>query len=382
MKIAGQNNYTYYQNKPKQPVFKGYFACPIKTLHFQACGNARQQPLFNELNAKCSKYFKIMVQVKGKIVKPEELKYKKFMLFYNTGIVKGALDDKWGQDNKIFLNATKLGVLNHRSADLAKDFAKLSGLESKFISSLLDGGNCFLGKRQNGEPFAIVGKDALSGSTKATVAGHLEVKPENLHVISQPNFHLDMAIRPLNYPYVLVGDPELTFELAKGQNKLNKGQVGYFEKSNEARAKNHIANNYADVEETVKQLEKNGFKAIRVPGLLGEDYLNFMNAVVHQEDDGSLIYITNKMHLGKQNFINFEEMFANYIKSKSPSIKEVIFIDGDGLVPNALALQNGGVHCMSKEEPAYKKWKLLLKKEENLFNKSLNDKARHKNTCG
>ena len=47
------------------------------------------------------------------------------------------------------------------------------------------------------------------------IASSLGVERNNLHIVPQTNFHLDMDIRPLVYPYVLVGDSDLTLELAK-----------------------------------------------------------------------------------------------------------------------------------------------------------------------
>jgi len=384
MKIQNQNNYIYSQNKPKQPAFKGYFACPIKELHFQSCGLSKQRALFKELNQKCSKYFDIFVQLKDKIVKPTELEYQGREGFAKD-FIKNALDVQWGQDNKIFLDKNKLGILTqHPDLILAKKFGNILGIETKSISAPIHGGNCFLGKKQNGEAFALIGNDALTDSSKITVANQLEVMPKNLHVISQPEAHLDLIIRPLNFPYVLIGDSNLTMGLAEKHNKLSAKHIEYFKKTYNNRKFRIEQNDYVDIDTTINELKEQGFKPVRVPGFIGNNIpvvansdLNFMNAIVHQEDDGSLIYITNKTNLKKEMGIDFEEIFENYLKLKVPSIKEVIFVDGDGLIAQNLRNSQGGIHCMNTERPNFNKWEALLAQASNSLNQLTNNKTCH-----
>lgn len=357
MKVSGQNHFNYRQNKPKQTTFKGYFACPIKELHIPASDNFGFKPFLKELNEKCGKYFNIIVQFKDglsndieKITQLQPSFADKFMPF------------KWGQDNKIFLNNHKLGVLNQsQSTEHIDEFANTLGIGFKPIDLNIIGGNCFLGKKSAEENFALLGCDAMEYTTKKKIAEALEIKEKNVHIISQPNFHIDLAVRPLNYPYVLVGDKRLTLKLAE-KNNPNKEQIEYIKKANKWLAKNETKGTYKNSDTIIQELKDRGFSPIKVPGLINERKMNFMNAIVHQEENGDLIYITNKTHIINETGIDFEANFEKYVKSKVPAIKEVIFINGAGYIERNLYGPQGGLHCMGCERPDFNAWNKLLQK--------------------
>jgi len=360
MKIEIKNNYQYPKAIPHKPVFKGYFACPIKELHIQPNFQKRFPTMLSELNKKCGKYFKVVVQLTNGITSDvNRLDLKE------SNCIEGSTKFCWGQDNKLFFEDNSLGILmKNQKPSGAKSLAGHLGLKSVLINSNVEGGNCFLGKKLNGENFALVGVDALHKSNKAEVAKSIKVKPENLYVISQPDFHIDMVVRPLVYPYVLVGDHKLASKMAdkNSLNKFQRTQLNQLEKSREETIKYC---EYASVDKVVSELEKQGFIPIRVPGMVGRNKANFMNAIVHQEPNGDLIYITNKTHLDKKVGLNFEKMFEQDLKSKAPNVKEVVFVDGDGLLQDNLAIGNGenggGIHCMSSENPDFEKWNEFLK---------------------
>ena len=348
MKISA-NNSSYIQNKPKlkQNTFKGYFACPIKELHIQSCPYSGQKAFIEELSQKCKKYFDIFVQLKDKVVEPKDVEYS------SSGFIKDSLLDLWGQDNKLFMDNGELLILSKSPNNTyAKKLADLLGIKSratKYKENLegIIGGNCFLGKKNDGQNFALVGHHTLICSNPSEIAKNLNVTTENLHILPQPDYHIDMAIRPMVYPYVLVGDRKMTKTFATG-----------FSQEETTKEMNVL---FANADMTAKRLEKEGFKPIKVPGLFGEDRVNFMNAIVHQEPDGGLIYITNKSSAGEKIGIDFEGIFEKYLKSKMPSVKEVIFIDGDNFVSKALSDGGGGVHCMTSERPDFEKCNNVLR---------------------
>lgn len=351
MKISNQFNNQYQLKKPENPLFRGYFAAPIKELHVQTCYQSGMITMINELKSKCGKHFDIVAQLKDRLAKPSQL------VDSGYGGIADSLDDKWGQDNKIFLADNKLLVLkSHDSYNLAERLANLLKLKVRQCYSHVEGGNCFLGQKPNGDNFALIGKDAVINDSKLNVASSLFVKPETLFVLSQPMYHLDMFIRPLLYPNVLVGDPKLMHKFAKAQY-----QADVIDSLSKERDKVFEAEKYVSVETTIKQLKAFGFNPIRVPGVLGSDELNYMNAIVHQKDDGSLLYITNKSHpsLNHRTGIDFELEFEKYLKRKVPQISEIVFIDGDGFVSNSLT-HGGGIHCMTNEMPDFEKWKKML----------------------
>lgn len=356
MKISNQQ---YYPNKtqyPQNASFKGYFACPIKELHIQTGLGNESSPILRELYAKCRKYFNLVVQLRSGIVRDFE------KLDFNSG---GGLPDslgyKWGQDNKIFLESGELGIFSHcRSTSYTADLAQELGLKIKPIDVPLEGGNCFFGKKPNGETFAIIGKKVTLNTRRRDIIENLGIENRNLHIISQPDFHIDLGIRPLNYPYVLVGDTKLTIDLAK-KEKLNKGQIEYLKERNGLRILYDLGASFASPDKLVRELKDRGFKTIKVPGLIADNNLNFMNAIVHQEPNGDMVYITNKTHLKEQTGIDFEEIFEKYLKAKVPAIKDVLFIDGNRHIQRNLRVDGGGIHCMAAERPDFEKWNEMIK---------------------
>ena len=352
MKITNKPASKGLSQTPKKIQFEGWAAAPIKELHIQPGNGPSFLPFIHELNSKCKDYFKIVVQLAdGLVVDMKKIKldeYKK---------IKGSTELFWGQDNKIFFENDKLGIFSESKDPItASMFAKKLRIKTEIIKLETQGGNCFLGKKPNGETYALVGKDALDGNDKITVAKSLNVKVENLHLISQPNFHLDMVVRPLTYPYVLVGDPKLTAEIVKkglNQNQCENFDIKYFKT---------IGREYASTNQTVNELKSHGFEPILVPGLIaGRRGVNFMNAIVHQKPDGKLVYITNKTNIGLNDGINFKKIFENDVRSKCPQIDKFIYIDGKGHVQEALTRFLGGTHCMTCERPDFEKWNEILK---------------------
>lgn len=353
MKISNQYNHSYAKMPHKSVAFNGYIAAPIKELHIPAVFSPKFKPFLNELNQKCGKYFKIVVQTSEELINNLHN-----LNFTSTGYLENTLSFKWGQDNKIFLGNDKFGIF-HKSLSTAyvPELAKKLGLQMEHICLNIVGGNCFLGKKPNGENFAIVGKDALDFSNKKDVAEIFDINPKNLNVVSQPNFHIDLAIRPLNYPYVLVGDTKLTIDLAI-KSHCDQKQFKYLKHV----YKNMSSERYASPDKIIYELRSRGFKTIKVPGLIhGDTRMNFMNAIVHQEENGDLVYITNKNYIKDDIGIDFESIFEKYLRSKAPAIKEVHFIDGDGFIRSSLN-NGGGIHCLSAERVDNEKWAEILNK--------------------
>jgi len=356
MRITSQNNIQYSIKKPKEQAFKGYFACPIKEVHFQTSNFMNPKGVYEELSKKCLKFFNILVQDSDGIKEPSDLVYKNFL--WNKNTVKNPLKNRWGQDNKVFLSETELGIFRgHRANGLADKFAKHLRLDVVEINTPIIGGNCFLGFNNNGKKFALLGEDALYLTTKYRISEQLNIHPKNIFIIPQPDFHIDMAIRPLNYPYVLVGDPELSLDLLKKSSNISHKKLKKVKASIDMRLAENIENNYASVKTTINNLEQNGFVPIRVPGLGGESELNYMNAIVHQDTDGKLVYITNK----SSSNLELEQIFRQHLKDNVPQIKEVVFIEADDYLSQSLKVDGGGLHCLVCERPDFEKWNAQLK---------------------
>lgn len=370
MRITANNNSylpTKYPKKDasKNTSFKGYFACPIKELHIQTAYEKLKFPkmhlMIQELNEKCRRYFEIVVQTKNGLVKPQNLETDKEGFI----IEPVATRYKYGQDNKLFIEDSMLLLRypNSSNWEAAKSLAENLKLKTTSVFENIAGGNCFLGKKPNGETFALIGDDALVYEedemtlirTPEDLAKSLHIKPENLHILSQPDYHLDVAIRPLKYPYVLVNDMDLAKESVK--TEAQKKQID----SMNFREKSAInGRGYISPEKTAKQLKKQGFMPVLVPGTLGHRELNYMNAIVHQDTDGKLVYITNHSDYGKSIGIDMEKIFTDCLKKKAPDVKEIIFIDGESFVPSCFRQESGAIHCLTSERPDFEKWKTLF----------------------
>lgn len=397
-----------HTKQPKQANFRGWAACPLESVTIRPNHYREFNLLLLELQRKCGQYFNINVLFSDRLVKD----INTLPLHKNQPLAQST-NNKWMQDYGIYLSEDKF--MNIRYIETVKEnfnpgynIAQLAGVESKDSYLPFEGGNMFLGKKHDGEGYAIIGDKVicemveqilkrdpeysvlinegnkiieivkcalfvdpkykgLIPKLRSRIADELQIKPKNLYCAKQSSFHIDMVIRPLDYPYVLVGDPNLTIELAK-QKYANTHHMSHLQlmskktekSSGETKQNNEAKSNAVDV--SVQYLKSQGLIPIRVPGLLPEHYpgLNYMNAIVHQDTDGRFIYITNKNHYKAFLDIDFEEIFVDYVKSHVPSIKKVIFIDGNELIEALLQNQQGGIHCLSLEKPDFRKWKTML----------------------
>lgn len=364
------NFYNAYRPKQspnqKRPAFKGYFACPIKELHIQSARRKRYS-IVEELQKKCGHYFRILVQSVEDLTEASQFTPQNQKTIPN--IYYGTLNSEYGQDNKLF---TENGILLLKSCDNFgwEDATKLAqhlNLPTRDVEPYIEGGNCFLGKKPDVDTFALVGQDALTkkrygGSDVYTVgkirkeklAEALKLHPDNVHIIPQADHHLDMAIRPLKYPYVLVDNRDLTHELVRRP----------FQDVRSKHREYLLKRNFASPEEVAHALEQQGFKPIFVPGSLGYDRkkLNYLNAIVHQKPDGKLVYITNRSSKSRGYLIgsDMEQVFSQHLKEQCPDVDEVIFIDGEGAMERCLNNESAGLHCLFSERPDFGKWATML----------------------
>lgn len=384
MKISNQNIFIFRDMKTpkqKQTNFKGWAACPLESIILKPDDSREFKFLIEELKKKCGKYFDIHTLLLDRLIRNNN------QLQYDAqGAVVGKSNGIWVQDYGVFTNSRSIKKLMWGKQDWHNYNFSLGDhlkIESQETWLPLEGGNLFFGEKPDGETYAIIGADSFKNIEQHALMDHfsykclrerqkneivkfLGIKFENLHEISQPDFHIDMAIRPLIYPYVLVGDPDLTMGLAKRKYSNHIYEPDTLYQMDNRRTPTAMNNGYATPDEIVQQLRGFGFNSIKVPGILGHPYedLNYMNAIVHQDSDGKLVYITNKNNRYKKEYgIDFERIFIDYIKEHVPSIKRIIFIDVDGYMEDMLLGRNGGLHCFSLEHPDFKKMKALSKRQ-------------------
>lgn len=365
------NNYTNtnFNNRKNQPAktnFSGYFACPLKEVYLQPSYTLGFDILVKNFIESTRQHFDVMVQYKDKLLKNDFVK--------NPG---GEFQDFiyancWSQDNKVFLENGKLGIFQkHRAKDVAIDLAEKLNMETHPIDNKLEGGNFFLGKKQNGDSIILAGEDSIKNKDRTQIAEIFDIKSENIFIIPQPDDHIDLRVRPLIYPDVLVGDIDLTLEKARNNSAPGLYRDSYFrflekKKIEEAEENRKYGLNFASTDTVIKSLEEQGFNPIKVPGVLYKNDVNYMNALVHQNPDGTLVYITNKSDRMVSG-IDFDSIFAESLKEQVPAVKKIIFMEspkdrnGHSMLSAYISKSTGGgLHCLVNERPDFEMWKKFL----------------------
>jgi len=221
-----------------------------------------------------------------------------------------------------------------------------------------------LGKKPDGEKYLLLGSTEQTMSIKSLVSKRFEVKPENIYYIQQQDYHLDMSLRPIGYPYVLVNNPEMALKnefKAKGVKTKSKPTL---EKDN------HKMLAY---KKSLEQLKDAGFIPIPIGAVYdaGGASVNFMNAIVNKHNDGSISYITNSSKCDNHVISKYQKIFEKDLRLKLnelrkthedvPNLRDIYFIQGENYGTHNEVMENllegsGGVHCMSTEEPNFDVW--------------------------
>lgn len=278
----------------------------------------------------------------------------------------------WCQDNITFTpdsfisNSDVIFALNYK-------IQKLFGLKGLDTKRHIAGGNYFV-VDDNGKKELLLGQYHI---------GNLGALVENLGINSvkllpQADFHLDLFIRPLKNKTVLVADDRMWFERINGiirniehepsltnvRNKLIKIRRKIFNMASE------LPNtSYAHLSKVQNALTEAGYNVVKVPGRifkyvkdkdgkLPQHVLNYINAIVHVNKEGELVYITNKSALNRycgisKNVANkigfdFETEFVNSVKDYIKP-ENIYFVD----TYKFLKYFQGGIHCLSAEMPKF-----------------------------
>lgn len=356
--------------------FTGYDARPLKSLIIRDVGAGDSfTQLVKELSSIGNKNnFDVFVQNADEIVSAQNYKSDPMSALPNM------MNFPWAQDNLTFIPKGK--ILANKWLEIIND-AVSSFFErpEKSLEEHIQGGNFFFVKDGKSDAL-IVGKDELENFNLNNIKRDFEI--EKVYPISQPEFHIDMGIRPLKDKTVLVNDDNL---LSKALHDAVTNAKIYAEENNDSQMKNvqenleniketfeigKVSNKYQNTDEIVKELESYGFSPVRVPGcfvrpVLSSDnyddnhYLaNFINAIIQENPDGELVYITNKSLLDEMAQItpeveekigfSFQSLFKDSIKEYVKP-ENVHFIDADGYIPICLEHSQGGIHCLCAEVP-------------------------------
>lgn len=384
--------------------FKGYSAGRIKALYMQNPTNMHQVAIYEQLREIGEKEgFDVFMHDNRQVhKKPIDTPSKK----YNPWSI-------WSQDNKFFITSSKQKTLVTSQAKDPKEHLEAESLSLELGIKLqdanfwIDGGNFFIGENDKQEKYMITSfwgiylcgaykylqdknienldnskikefyengilfnkKGEIIASAEEynenaekwkdvsikNIATTLNIKEENIFIIPEIEYHIDLGIRPLNYPYVLVGDDKEAYKMLDELKKRFCENKDYLKiiKNLEDKIKER-QENYASSETVCRELILHGFIPIKVAGNFGRGEVNFINSIVHQNDSG-FIYITNSTKHSSPVLEAMEELFEKNLKEKCPQINRIYFVSGTtSNTRNSLMMYldelKGGIHCLCCEE--------------------------------
>ena len=296
----------------------------------------------------------------------------------------GSIKDLWAQDIITFCKDRLLALTNQYETASICDFFNIKRIvKNEHIS----GGNFFI-VDNDGKEDLFIGEKEFNKVTPREIKELYNV--DKIHILPQMDFHLDLFIRPLDKKRILVADDDITLKIleagfekfkefvkSKKQEKnpiANKIIENFNEKILEFRFDISI-NKKPKSQDIIKVLKQAGFEPILVPGRIyttnferyNKTFLshdcNYMNANVLINNEGDLVYITNKSNIDKK--LGLESNFAKdfdfrfekeFVKSISPFIKpeKVYFVNGENDYISNIMLKEmyGGIHCVCSEIPA------------------------------
>ena len=224
------------------------------------------------------------------------------------------------------------------------------------------GGNYYIVKNGSKNDL-IIGRNAMDGITENALKTRFCA--DNIHIIPQMDYHIDLGIRPLLNKNVLVCNDDLMIA------SIEAG----IEKTKDFKAVNLSLKKILSVfKNAVSQNIYYGYNPIPVPARIydvkfkpaskktGLVYkMNFANAVALENSNKELIYITNKSLLDrecgitpeieKKTGFSFEKVFKDSI---APFVdeKNVHFVSGDNdVIADYLTNMDAGIHCLCAEIP-------------------------------
>jgi hypothetical protein len=236
----------------------------------------------------------------------------------------------------------------------------------KMAVSYVEGGNMMGGKRADGTPYALVGKDSLAVTNDLLgKAGHRRrdgltqiardygYEKNQVFAIEQPGeFHLDMAMALAGPGQVLLNDSKAVAELQKGW-VTEHYQHRFFQwgKKKQLAAIEARAEKLARYEALVeKDLRRAGLQVFRVAGCFpatkANSEMNFFNLRQGHNEAGETFAIA----LGGDE--RAEQAFAHTLLTKIPAgYQRIHFLDRE-LTPLTLDM-SGGIKCRTKPRQEY-----------------------------
>lgn len=354
--------------------FKGWDVMPLKGLYMQGLIKPVEKRIFREMTEIARKeHLDLFINQNNKSVKKTLTKF----------IIPDKNLSIWAQDRKAFVKSIwgDTIYINTDIEDVPKksDLATIGKYEIQTGKYMPRGGNYYLGYKKNGERWAIVNSSELCRSESFKVFGDcitkemfcelFDIHPENMFIIDEFFTDLDMVVRPIGYPYVLVNDNN---EVLKNIEKLRKK----FPYSKDIINKLQWHAEESRQQDHAQKLKEFGFIPINIGGCYWES-INFMNAIAFENKNHKISYITNSTRNSCPELEYLERLFEKDLREKVKDIERVHFVSGgkktknrkpkfsnkskisllsrsseeDNSIMDILANRLGGIHCMTAEIP-------------------------------
>ncbi len=236
------------------------------------------------------------------------------------------------------------------------------------------GGNYYIVKNGSKNDL-IIGKTSMGGIDENVLKSRFCA--DNIHIIPQMDYHIDLGIRPLINKNVLVCNDDLMIASIEAGIEKTKDfkDVNLSLKKILSDFKNAVSQNiYEKPDKVAGMLTDYGYNPVPVPARIydvkfkpdakkaGLVYkMNFANAVALENANNELIYITNKSLLDrecgitpeieKKTGFSFEKIFKSSI---APFVEEknVHFVSGENdVIADYLTNMDAGIHCLCAEIP-------------------------------
>ncbi|WP_342221140.1 hypothetical protein [Candidatus Fukatsuia endosymbiont of Tuberolachnus salignus] len=306
--------------------------------------------------------------------------------------------------------------LNQTTLDVADNMVKARGMQMIKTLSVIDGGNMLTGRRADGRPYVLIGRDAILQTTLVNkhtysdalideklktfdpdasavsrmivmlkagdfmsqtltgeeannqairflamneisqdiMADELNVPREDLVIISQPGFHIDMYLRPLADGRVLMQDDEETQKLVQrvlndesNKSVMRRRKYKTDLEKNLEKTLSDLAQSRQEREKVTalinKQLEDAGLQVIKTPGVFKVGYrqVNYMNGIMGTSPTGEMFYLTNASSIEPLN-----QAFSAWIQEKQSGLN-VHFVGLKDRFTESLLNGNGGFDCIT-----------------------------------
>lgn len=234
----------------------------------------------------------------------------------------------------------------------------------KMAVSYVEGGNFMPGRRQDGTPFALVGKDSLAVTAeilrKAGKQGHSPADARNqvakdygldrrqVIAVEQPGeFHLDMAMALAGPGQVLLNDARAVAEIQKDWIEQHYAQRWIqWGKKSQLEAIEKRAERLAEYEAMVESdLKRAGLQVYRIPGCFpaskANSEMNFFNLRQGRNEQGEVFALA----LGGDE--RAEQAFAHTLLGEIPAgYQRIHFLDRELTEPTLD--MSGGIKCRTK----------------------------------